>query len=213
MKIALVVIGYCLGAASVLAAERYCARRFGRPAPSVTASLFSAYGITWGIAGAVIASSVTMQFGLQPAAFVYGGFAWILLFIARVDWLESIIPNSAVIAAFALRAAFFVVTLPYKSGAAEAFGMSLAGLVVIGGGVALVGVVASKITGRTAIGAGDVKLFAVAGFYFGVALGLMVVFVSCILALFFHKVFERGRKEPFPFGPSIAAASIIAIII
>ena len=57
------------------------------------------------------------------------------------------------------------------------------------------------------IGGGDIKLFALMGLYLGPLASLFALIFSCVVGLLFVFAAGYGKGKPFPFGPSIAAAS------
>lgn len=86
------------------------------------------------------------------------------------------------------------------------------GAVVYGGGILLVSLVMDKVLGRESMGGGDVKLFAVLGLFTGLAKGLLMLLVACVTGI--ATAFCSGsRKEAFPFGPSIAGAAVLTLLL
>ena len=70
-----------------------------------------------------------------------------------------------------------------------------------------------KLLGKETMGGGDIKLFAVTGFYLGAVSSLFALFFSCILGLLMGAVRNRNQKgAPIPFGPSIAMASYMMLL-
>jgi type 4 prepilin peptidase 1 (EC:3.4.23.43). Aspartic peptidase. MEROPS family A24A len=73
------------------------------------------------------------------------------------------------------------------------------------------------LTGKEGMGFGDFKLLAALGAWFGVAALLPIILLSSIcgavigIALQLLKLTERGR--PIPFGPFLAAAGILLLLI
>lgn len=105
----------------------------------------------------------------------------------------------------------------------------LLGAVVAGGGLLLFSSVFDAVTGRRSLGGGDVKLLFMVGLFLGLAGSLLVILVACVLGLVF--AFARGhaasssadgghgegedggfRTRAIPFGPSIAAATVLALV-
>lgn len=64
------------------------------------------------------------------------------------------------------------------------------------------------------MGGGDIKLFFLIGLVLGTINTLLTLFlasfIGLVVGIFGLKIKGQGRKTPIPFGPSIAAASIIA---
>jgi len=99
---------------------------------------------------------------------------------------------------------------------ASAFGIGIALIVVV--------LVADKVFGRESMGGGDLKLYFVAGLYFGWQQGLFLVILSCIIGIIVAAVSARPSSEKdgqasgvlghaIPFGPSIAAACIVTMLV
>lgn len=86
---------------------------------------------------------------------------------------------------------------------------SLLGAVIGFGVLLLIGVVS-----KGGMGGGDIKLFFVIGLVLGTLQTLLTLFlaamVGTIVGMIILKRKGQGRKTPIPFGPSIAAAAIIA---
>lgn len=178
---------------------------------------------------AVTFVGIVFVYGLSIETIELLAFAGILLFLSLTDIDDFIIPNGCIIAALAVRAVYLAVAsfmgaltlgdIGYYL--ASGFGMGIALIVVV--------LVADKVLGRESMGGGDLKLYAVAGFYFGWQQGLFLVIVSCIIGIIVALVTMRNAapetegtqesqeesftKRPFPFGPSIAAACVITMLI
>jgi leader peptidase (prepilin peptidase) / N-methyltransferase len=88
--------------------------------------------------------------------------------------------------------------------------------IVVGGGVFLaIAVVGSWLAGQDAMGGGDIKLAAMLGAFLGWKVLLLSLFVSAIgggiLAAILMGSGLRGRKDPLPFGPFLAAGGAIGL--
>ena len=130
---------------------------------------------------------------------------------AWTDLRRGVIPNPLTLFAFsgALGAHFVRGTM--AGGVAvglQEVGLSLAGATVCA-------VVPLFMFLRGAMGAGDVKLFAALGAWFGwTALPAVILLASVVgaavgLTLMF--VARRGREVPIPFGPYLAGAGLLAL--
>ncbi|ARD47039.1 prepilin peptidase [Sporosarcina sp. P37] len=150
---------------------------------------------------------------LFVCAYLYFGFQWelavALLFISMLviltvsDLKYMLIPNKILlpfgVAIFMLR--FISPLTPWWDsllGAAVGFGVLFLIAVVSNGGM----------------GGGDIKLFFVLGLVLGTMQTLVTLFlaslIGAIVGIIFLKRTKQGRKTPVPFGPSIAAAALIA---
>ncbi len=208
------LIGFIAGMAANAAAEAYAARRCAAALPAGFAPrIASPFGLAMGAAGALAYGALALRWGLQPATLQFALFIADLIFLSRTDLLARIIPNGCILFALGCRLAFFAWAIPYRSGGSEAFLASLAGLVLIGGLMALAAWIAGRLGRAGSLGGGDVKLFAVLGFYLGFEAGLAAVLLACILALAAAVLRGRKRGDAFPFGPAIALAATLLIVI
>lgn len=70
------------------------------------------------------------------------------------------------------------------------------------------------IVSRGGMGGGDIKLYAVIGLVLGVKLTLLSFFIATFIGtaagVYAIYVKKKSRKDPVPFGPSIAAGTLIA---
>lgn len=176
--------------------------------------------------------AIVYVYGLSLETVELLAFAGVLLFLSLTDIDDFIIPNACIVVALAIRAvylaaAYFMGTLALPEIGyylASGFGMGIALVIVV--------LAADKVLGRESMGGGDLKLYAVAGFYFGWQQGLFLVIVSCILGILVALLTsgrvgaptgegssEDGPEEegfmrrPIPFGPSIAAACVITMLV
>jgi leader peptidase (prepilin peptidase)/N-methyltransferase len=88
--------------------------------------------------------------------------------------------------------------------------------IVVGGGVFLaIALVGSWLAGQDAMGGGDIKLAAMLGAFLGWKVLFLTLFVSAvgggILAAVLMGSGLRGRKDPLPFGPFLAAGGAIGL--
>jgi leader peptidase (prepilin peptidase) / N-methyltransferase len=92
---------------------------------------------------------------------------------------------------------------------------SLLGIVVGGGVLLAIAVVGSWLAGQDAMGGGDIKLAAMLGAFLGWKVLLLSLFVSAvgggILAAILMGSGLRGRKDPLPFGPFLAAGGAVGL--
>jgi leader peptidase (prepilin peptidase)/N-methyltransferase len=165
---------------------RACGARIARRYPlieALTAILFGAAGLTFG---------PTLE-GVVAAALLAG-----LVALAAIDIERQILPDAITIPGIL---AGFLATLatgriPWLD--------SLLGIVV-GGGLFLVIIVASG----GGMGAGDMKLGAMLGAFLGWKVVLLSIFAAVVaggvLAVALMAFGIRGRKDPIPFGPFLAA--------
>ena len=165
-------------------------------------------------------------------------FASVLFVVSFTDIESYYIPNAAIIVAVLIRVAYIALQPPERIGALAA--ESCIGAVAIGAAVTVIVLIMDRVLGRESMGFGDVKLLAVAGFYFGWQQCLFLIIVACIIGLFFafasmaaqrdeeandkklaeelakkqgdEAVIERAQLPAFPFGPSIAIACWLTML-
>lgn len=74
----------------------------------------------------------------------------------------------------------------------------------------LISLLFDRLTGKESLGGGDIKLFFMAGLYLRPWVAIFNLILSCFVGLFFVIVL---KKDKIPFGPSIAIATFISIMI
>ena len=132
-----------------------------------------------------------------------------LLAITMIDLERHIIPD--VISLPGILAGFLA-----NLATARVFWLdSLLGIVVGGGVFLAIAIVGSWLAGQDAMGGGDIKLAAMLGAFLGWKVLLFSLFVSAvgggILAAFLMGSGLRGRKDPLPFGPFLAAGGAVGL--
>lgn len=70
-----------------------------------------------------------------------------------------------------------------------------------------------KLLGREAMGGADIKLTAVLGLHFGALRTLLLLIIASVMGLITALIAGKRRAQPFPFGPSLAAAAWITALI
>lgn len=141
------------------------------------------------------------------------GLAAALGVAAATDLARRIIPNGCVAVVAALGAAHAAArgTLP---------GAALGALVVLAA-MLLAAAASERVSGRTGVGGGDVKLLAAAAVWTGPVLGLAVVGASCLLGAMgwaatrlAGRLVGRGRtSEGIPLAPAVAIATLAAVLL
>lgn len=170
------------------------------------------------VAAALSCAAVLFSYGLTLEGIELALFAVILVSAAAVDIESRRIPNALVAAACVVRLAYLAILgLSGHPGAGSLAAGSLVGALAIGGGLLVATLVADRLFGGQNMGGGDIKLLAVVGLYFGVSAGIAVVLAACILGALSSRAFASseasGTPQTFPFGPSIAAASVLAMLV
>lgn len=177
---------------------------------------------------ALVFISIVMRYDVSLEALELLIFASILLVLSLTNLDDYLIPNGCIIAAIAVRAAYIV-----AAGLTQGIDMGALALESLIGGVAvfvpllLVVLVADKVLGRDSMGGGDLKLFFVAGLYFGWQQCLFLIIVACVIGIVLafaapaphtsadgteDNANQPRTRRTIPFGPSIALACWITML-
>lgn len=162
-------------------------------------------------AGAVC---ILFRYGLTLKTPFYLVFSLILLGVALTDLESYEIPDRFHVSAILWWCAGALIS---EKSLAAYFGSGLLGGGAIAGGMLAVSLIFDRLLGRESLGGGDVKLFFVTGLYLGLAVNLLNLIVSCILALGLAFVLADSRKKrddpaAIPFGPAIAAGTWLCLL-
>lgn len=183
------------------------------------------YPLTELVSGLVFVA-ILLRYGLTIETFHLWAFACVLLFLSLTDIDDYIIPNACIVVGLGIRVAYLAAGLALGAlswgnvgyYAASALGVALVLLVTV--------LIADHVLGKESMGGGDLKLFALAAFYVGWQQSLLLVIISCLMGLVMglliwpsvqaaheEQAQESGIPErAFPFGPSIAAATVITLL-
>lgn len=159
---------------------------------------------------ALISLACMMVFGLSAECLRNWVFLCCLFFLSLVDLENSTIPDgSLIIAALA-----WLIALPFTGWSLKDAGLRLLTGLGFGAALLLISLLMDRLLKKDSLGGGDIKLFAVAGLYLGLAGTLFALMLSCIIGLIFALILFRGeaRGKAFPFGPSIAAACALMLL-
>lgn len=154
------------------------------------------------------------KFGLSEEAFIYAAFFWVLVVLTVIDLDHKLLPDRVVYPAFvvgwiALTAAALVDSDPARLADAAI------GSAIFGGFFFVVAFVYPA-----GMGGGDIKLAFVLGTFIGYlgAPGLVLVgmFLSFLIGALggmgVMVASGKGRKSQVPFGPFLAAGTVVAIM-
>jgi leader peptidase (prepilin peptidase) / N-methyltransferase len=157
------------------------------------------------------------HFGFNFNALFYLSLLYLLLAISLIDLEHRIVPNTLVLAGFVAACliqipglAATVLTVPEVLITERPISDALLGMLA-GGGVLLLVFLIS----RGGMGAGDVKLIAMIGFYVGLsgtAIVLLLAFMlGALVGLTFMALGKLTRKDALPFAPYLALAAFIEV--
>lgn len=164
------------------------------------------YPLVEALTGA-FAALVFLRFGFTPELFAYFALTSMLIVITFIDLELQIIPNIITIPGiFAGFIASLFLNEPGVTG-------SVIGILV-GGGL-LFGIAAAYmlLTGKEGMGGGDIKMLAMIGAFLGWK-GVIVTllagsFFGALIGGAFMLISGKGRRNPIPFGPFLAAGALI----
>lgn len=131
------------------------------------------------------------------------------LFCLSLIDLETLeIPNTALIIPAAVRLVLLVV----EHGFSLPLWQNVWPALALGGSVLVLSLLMDKVLGRESMGGGDIKLLFMLGLFMNFPCCILLIIVSCIVGL--AMAFTLGvRKGAFPFGPAIALAAWIVLMI
>lgn len=165
------------------------------------------------LACVVLFAALVWRFGVSIEVAIYAAFFWVLVVLTAIDLEHKILPNKIVYPTF-VTGWIALVAVSLVGGEVSPLLDALIGAVIFGGFLFVVAFVAPA-----GMGGGDVKL----GFCLGTFLGYAGGVGSTLLGMFLSFVLGgvvgiallvggRGRKTQVPFGPFLAAGSILAIL-
>lgn len=145
---------------------------------------------------------------------------WILvgcLFsIAMVDLESFEIPDMLIVTALISWIGFSILELILGICSIKYIAFRLLAGFILGASTLIISLVMDRILKKDSLGGGDIKLFALLGLYLGFAGSYELIILSCILGLIFaylRKVIDPKASKEFPFGPAIAMAAYVVLII
>ena len=161
------------------------------------------------LAAGLLAAYCAARFGPTPAAFGAMLFGWSLVALALIDADTQLLPDDITLPLLwaGLLANLFETFAP----------LSAAVIGAVAGYLSLWSVywLFKLATGKEGMGYGDFKLLAAIGAWLGwQALPLVILLsslVGAVVGIALMTVARRGRDNPIPFGPYLAAAGVIAM--
>ena len=158
---------------------------------------------------AAVVAAILFQYGLTVQALSSVAFACMAGAALLTDIDALVIPNRLIVAGIVCWAA----TIGFVPAPQNGFGVgslfvpffgqgliavladSLSGAFAVAGLVVLAAVVTGRVTGRPALGGGDVKLLFVTGLYLGLLGNVLTLFLSCILGLLIAPMWQYAEKR------------------
>lgn len=130
-----------------------------------------------------------------------------LFCLSLADIEGYIIPDGCLV----IPAAAWIAAAPFAGMGLSELGSGLLAGLVFGGGMLLMSLAMDRLLKKESLGGGDIKLFAVVGLYLGFMGTLFALLLSCVLGLLCAALTRKRRGEQIPFGPAIAAATLIML--
>ena len=171
------------------------------------------------VATAVVFALTAARFGDDWMLVPYLGIAAVAIVLSAIDFETHLLPNIVMWPAIGV-SIFVVFVLSGELNYGDGIQTALLGAAVFGGFIGLAHVVYEQGMGR-----GDVKLSLLLGLYLGwlqtdTLLAIRLVLYAILISLFggavlgtiYNVVRRRGRAE-IPFGPALAAGSLVVILL
>lgn len=158
------------------------------------------------LATAAIFSFLYMRYGLTPQAFMLALMAVMLLIMIVADLEHFIIPDSVHVILLPLGLLYNYVSGTLSLDILWSFGLMTGLALLLHYGY-------SYLRGRTMLGFGDVKFFAVVGVWLSLGAIPVFLFIAGVLGVVLGMVWKKiGRGEVFPFGPALAIALFLCML-
>ncbi|MEA2517554.1 MAG: leader peptidase (prepilin peptidase) / N-methyltransferase [Actinomycetota bacterium] len=162
-------------------------------------------GISWAL--------LVWRFGLSFEVAIYAAFFWVLVVLTAIDLEHNLLPNRIVYPTFVVGWIALVAHALIDGDPASLVGAAV-GALTFGGFLFTVAFIAPA-----GMGGGDVKLGFVLGTFLGYAGGASLTLVGMFLSFLLGGVIGiallmrgEGRKAQVPFGPFLAAGTVLAVL-
>lgn len=161
------------------------------------------------VAFALIYLATYICYGFGFITLEYVALFTVLLAIFLIDANTHEIPDGLLLAGLVIFAIFLY---PHGDYIAR-FKDGLLGAVAFGGGTYIISQIMQLILKRDTLGGGDIKLFALIGLFTGLAKGLLMLLMACVIGLIDAAALRGGKYSLFAFGPAISVAAIISLLV
>lgn len=158
---------------------------------------------------AALYGSVLLRFGLTFDTLSGLVLVTCLLCLSLVDLDIQEIPDVLLIVPAAVRLVLLVV----ERGFSPALWQHIWPALALGGSVLVLSLLMDKVLGKESMGGGDIKLLFMLGLFLSFPCCVLLIIVSCIVGLVLAFTLGARKGVAFPFGPAIAAAAWIVLMI
>ncbi len=159
---------------------------------------------------ALLFGLMAWQLGPTTELIVALFFASILVVIVQTDFREMIIPDRVIYFAMAVGFLLRIIIHPLP------LWNHFSAFIIGGGSLFLIAIIGSAILKKDAMGGGDIKLLAFVGLILGIQLTLLTLFLASLIGTLYGLLLillrRYNRNKYIPFGPFIAAGSLIAYL-
>lgn len=161
---------------------------------------------------------LALRYGISFQTLEYMALVVILLAVALVDLETGLIPDRLLIAGVINFTLFsFIVPIFGSGSVVSALISGLLGSLAIFVPLFVIVLIMDRVLGRESMGGGDLKLYFMIGLYFSWKCNLFLVLLSCLTGIAFFYLFRNVRLgedgRAFPFGPAIAAAAYVSLLV
>jgi len=159
---------------------------------------------------ALVTIALLWKFGISPELLFYAIFSYAMIVIAAIDLNTQLIHNKVLlfVAVTGIALNFVFAIIPWLD--------ALPGILAGGGVMLLFAYLGRIVFKKEAMGMGDVKFAAVAGFFLGWKVILVALYLGFLIALFtiiILKLISRlNTEQPIPMGPFLAGGLFVFIL-
>lgn len=158
---------------------------------------------------AVLYGSILLRFGLSFDTLSGLVLVTCLLALSLVDLDIQEIPDVLLLVPAAVRLVLLVV----EHGFSLPLWQNVWPALALGGSVLVLSLLMDNVLGRESMGGGDIKLLFLLGLYLSFPCCVLLIILSCIVGLVLAFTLGARKGVAFPFGPAIALAAWIVLMI